>query len=108
MSAEEKMEKALRFLAETDAEFADTRVMVLRTEYLMEVAESLAFKLLEGGIEERKKAAKASPEVQEKFENHLVAVRAFEFLKARRKRAELSFEMHRSLNANRRQGGGNL
>jgi hypothetical protein len=99
------MGRALAFLAETDAEFADTRVMVLRTEYLVEVAEALAFKHLEGGVEERKKAAKTSEEVQKKFEEHLQAVRHFEFLRARRKRAELSFEMYRSLNANRRQGG---
>ena len=108
LSPEERMSRALAFLAETDAEFADVRVQVLRTEYLVDVAESLAFKLLEGGVEERKKAAKANPEVQQKFEEHLQAVRHFEFLRARRKRAELSFEMYRSLNANRRQGGGNL
>lgn len=107
LSPEERMSRALAFLAETDAEFADCRVSVLRTEYLMEVAESLAFKLLEGGVEERKKAAKTMPEVQTKFEEHMVAVRHYEFLRARRKRAELIFEMYRSLNANRRQGGGN-
>jgi hypothetical protein len=102
---EAKMDRALHFLAETDAQFADTRVMMLRTEYLVEVTECMVYKSLEGTVEDRKRGAKSSPEVQAKFEDYLKAVREFEFLRARRKRAELSFESARSINANRRQGG---
>lgn len=101
----DKGERALSFLAETDAEFADRRVMMLRTEYLVEVAECMVYKSLEGSIEDRKRSAKSSPEVQTKFDEYLKAVREFEFLRARRKRAELTFEAWRSINANRRQGG---
>lgn len=108
---ESQMDRALRFLAETDAEFADRRVMMLRTEYLVEVTENLTYKSLrdsDGSVEDCKRAARASKEYQEKFDEYLKSVREFEFLRARRKRAELSFEAARSINANRRQGGGNL
>lgn len=98
-------ERALNFLAQTDAEYADRRVMMLRTEYLLEVAECLVYKGLEGSVEDRKRGAKSSDEVKEKTEEYLKAVREYEFLRARRKRAELTFEAWRSINANRRQGG---
>jgi hypothetical protein len=107
-SPEEKMDRALAFLAQTDAQFADTRVAMLRGEYLAEVAENLYFKLLSGTVEDRKREAKMAPEVQAKMEDYFKCVREFEFLRARRKRAELTFEAARSINANRRQGGGNV
>lgn len=100
-----RMDNALAYLAETDAQFADTRVMMLRTEYLVEVTECLVYKHLDGTIEDKKREAKSHPDVQTKFEDYLKAVREFEFLRATRKRAELAFEAARSINANRRQGG---
>lgn len=105
---EDKGERALDFLAQTDAEYADWRVTMLRTEYLAEVAENLIYKTLRStgdSVEDCKRAARASPEFQEKFDEHLKAVREYEFLRARRRRAELTFEAWRSINANRRQGG---
>jgi len=81
---------------------------MLRCEYLLEVAECLVYKHQEGTVEDRKRIAKSSPEVAKAMEDYLQAVRHYEFLKARRKRAELTFEAARSINANRRQGGGNL
>lgn len=105
MDPTERMDRALNYLAQTDAQFADTRVAMLRTEYLVEVTECLIYKSLDGTIEDKKREAKSHPDVQAKFEEHLKAVREFEFLRATRKRAELAFEAARSINANRRQGG---
>jgi hypothetical protein len=98
-------ERALDFLAQTDAEHADLRVMMLRAEYLVEVTECMVYKGMEGSVEDRKRAAKSSGEVQARMEDYLKVVREYEFLRARRKRAELTFEAWRSINANRRQGG---
>jgi hypothetical protein len=105
---EDRGERALSFLAETDAEYADRRVMMLRTEYLAEVTENLTYKSLrdsDGSVEDCKREARSSEEYKTKFEEYLKAVREYEFLRARRKRAELTFEAWRSINANRRQGG---
>jgi hypothetical protein len=100
----EEMERALRWLSYTDTELADWRVAVLRTEYLADVAESMAFKLLEGGVEERKREAKTVSDVRTAKENYFAAVRGFEKLRAQRKSAELLIETWRSENANRRVG----
>lgn len=99
------MERALRWMATTDTEFADWRVASLRAEYMADVAESLAYKLAEGGsVEDRKKAAKASPEVKKAMDDYFAAVRGYEVLRAQRKTAELLIETWRSVNANRRVG----
>ena len=105
MIDEAKAERALLYLEQTDAQFADAYVMRLRTEYLWECAEALVYQHLEGSVEDRKRGAKRAPETGEAHEKYLACVRDHEFLKAKRKRAELTFEMWRSLNANRRQGG---
>jgi hypothetical protein len=104
-SPEQMMDKAIWLLSQTDAEFADCRVMVLRTEYQWECAESLAYQHLEGSVEDRKRGAKLADSTKDAHEEYLKAVRHFEFLRAQRKRAELLFEQGRSLNANRRQAG---
>jgi hypothetical protein len=105
MIDEARAEKALCYLEQTDAQFADAYVMRLRTEYLCECAEALVYQHLEGSVEDRKRGAKVAEETKKAHEEYLSSVRAHEFLKAKRKRAELTFEMWRSLNANRRQGG---
>jgi hypothetical protein len=79
-------------------------VAVLRAEYLADVAESMAFKLLKGGVEERKREAKTVGDVRTAKENYFAAVRGFEKLRAQRKSAELLIETWRSVNANRRVG----
>jgi len=104
MIKEEEMERALRWMATTDTELADWRVAVLRTEYLAAVAESLSYKLMEGTVEDRKRACKAAPEVQTAMENHFATVRGYEKLRAQRKSAELLIETWRSVNANQRKG----
>lgn len=105
MVTTDEMERALRWMATTDTESADWRVAMLRAEYMADVAESLAYKLAEGtSVEDRKKAAKASPEVKKAMEDYFTAVRGYEVLRAQRKTAELLIETWRSVNANRRVG----
>jgi hypothetical protein len=104
MVTTDEMERALRWMACSDTEFADWRVASLRAEYMADVAEAMVYKLAEGSIEDRKKAAKASPEVKKAMEDYFTAVRGYEVLRAQRKTAELLIETWRSVNANRRVG----
>lgn len=104
MVTEEEMERALRWLARTDSALAEKRVAVLRTEYLATVAESLSYKVLEGTVEDRKRACKITPEVQAAMEKQFAAVLEYEKLRAQRKSAELLIETWRSVNANQRKG----
>lgn len=104
MVSEAEMERALRWMATTDTEFAEWKVQTLRTEYLAEVAEAMVFKLSEGSVEDRKKAAKASAEVKKAMEDYFTAVRGYEVLRAQRQSAAFLIETWRSVNANRRVG----
>lgn len=99
------MERALRWLATTDIRLAELRVEVLRTEYMADVAESLAYSHLEGSVEDRKRGAKASTERGDAMEKFFVATREYEKLRAQRKSAELLINAWQSVNANRRQAG---
>lgn len=98
------MERALRWLATTDVEYAGWVVAVMRTEHLADVAESMVYQQLEGPVEDKKRKAKTSDEVTKAMEDVFKAVRGREVLKAQRKSAELLIETWRSVNANRRQG----
>lgn len=100
-----RLDAAMCYLAETDLEFAHSRGMMLRTEYLAEVAESIVYKSIqEGSVEDKKRAAKVAPETQKAMEEYFGCVVQFETLKARRAREVLVVELWRSTNANRRVG----
>ena len=101
---DKEVERAIRYLEQTDLEVADWKVAVMRAEHLVEVTESTVYRAAEGSIEDRKRYAKASPEVMVKQEELFRAVREHEVIRAKRKRAELMVELWRTLSANRRQG----
>lgn len=105
MITDERMEKALNFLATTDTEYAEWCGAVMRSDFMMEAAEALAFKASEAtSAEARKQDAKLSEAVKKAQEEHIKCVVNRERLRAQRKRAELTIEVWRSMNANRRVG----
>src|SRR5882757_3886166 len=101
---DKEVERAIRYLEQTDAEVADWKVAVMRAEHMVDVTESTVYQAASGSIEDRKRFAKASPEVMIKQEELFRAVRNHEVIRAKRKRAELMVELWRTLSANRRQG----
>ena len=101
---EDRLEKALRYLAETDDAIAEERGEMLRSEHMAEVAEALAYKSLEGSIEDRKRAAKTEKSVLEAWAVHFRAVVAYEKLRARRQREVLITELYRTMESSRRAG----
>ena len=102
--SDKEVERAIRYLEQTDIEVADWKVAVMRAEHMVDVTESTVYQASFGSIEDRKRLAKASPEVMVKQEELFRAVREHEIIRAKRKRAELMVEMWRTLSANRRQG----
>lgn len=104
MTTTEQAERALNFLATTDLEVAEWRVSVLRTEYLADVAEAMAFLYAEGSVESRKQEAKTVQAVKDAKEEYFKSVKNYEALRARRKRAELTIEMWRTSESSRRAG----
>lgn len=101
---DQQVERAILYLQQTDTEVADWKVAVMRAEHMVDVTESTVYRAAEGSIEDRKRSAKGSPEVMVKQEELFRAVREHEIIRARRKRAELTVELWRTLSANRRTG----
>jgi hypothetical protein len=103
---EDRVERALALLAETDLEVAEWKGAVLRTEHMAKVAEAVAYKSFgsEGSVEDRKQQTKLAPEVQKAWEEHFLAVVKHEGLKARREREFIVIDLFRTIEASRRKG----
>lgn len=106
MVTEERLDKAMSFLATTDLECATRKSLVLRTEFMAKHAEALVYKALgnEGSVEDRKQAVRLHESVVKAWDEHFNAVRDFESLRAQRERQILVVELFRTYSANRRQG----
>lgn len=102
--SEQRLDKALAQIAESDTEIAEWKGMVLRTEFTAKAAQALAFKALEGSVEDRKQGALLEEPVKKAWEEHFRAVVEFERLKARREREFTIIEIWRSLESSRRHG----
>lgn len=102
--SDKEVERAIRYLEQTDLEVADWKVAVMRAEHMVDVTESTVYQAATGSVEDRKRFAKASPEVMVKKEELFRTVREHEIIRAKRKRAELMVEMWRTFSANRRVG----
>lgn len=104
MVSEDRLEKALRFLAESDEQFAESKVNMLRLDYAADLARKRVFLGETGNNEERKAKAEASDHVQAVIGTYLDSVGVFEKLRAKRTTEELIVEVFRTLEASRRQG----
>lgn len=104
MIDEERLEKALRYLATTDSECAKLKANQARTEYQAKRTEALILKLGEGAMDLRKAEAKADPRSESAWEEHFKAIEAYESVRAKRETEAIIVETWRSMNANRRQG----
>lgn len=104
MISEERLSKALTYMAQTDEQAAELKGGVARAEYLCKLARARAFILAEGSVDLRKALAEKTETVMEAEETLADAIVAFEKIKAKRATEELIVEVWRSVNANRRQG----
>jgi hypothetical protein len=101
---EARVDQAMATLAETDAEAAEWKVSVLRTEQKVKRVKALVYAALEGSIEDRKQGLELDPRVEQAWEEHFASVKGHELCKNRREREVLVIELWRSVNASRRMG----
>jgi hypothetical protein len=104
MITEDRLQKALTYLAETDEELAQLKANVERAEYLKKRVRSAMFLSASGPVEERKAKAEVSQEVENIEHDYTRALVAYEHIAAKRKTEALIVDVWRSINANRRQG----
>lgn len=104
MISEDRMQKALTYLAETDEECADLRTEMARSELKAKRTRAAVLKLSEGTSVQREALADTSPETEAAWEEHFKAYRAFHAMNNKRATEAVVIDTWRSLNANRRQG----
>ena len=101
---EEDISKALHYLAETDKDYALAISSVKALEYKIKTIKATTFLESTGTIAEKQAKSETSKEYIDFTADYKSVVYDRELVSARRKRAELTIEVWRSLNANRRQG----
>lgn len=101
---EDRVDRAMHTIAETDAEVANSKVAVLRSEMKAKSVEALIYTALAGSIEDRKQAVRLDPRFEAAWEDHFKAVAHYERLKNFREREVLVIELYRSVLSARKQG----
>ena len=105
MPNEERLSAALDYLASTDEEVAQHKAAKTSQEYLMKKAKAIVLLASKQSSNPLKEAEYyASDEYEQSIATHHDTIVELETLLAKRKRAELTIDVWRSLNANRRQG----
>lgn len=100
--SDDRLEKALHFMATTDQEAAELKAEVERAEYRCKLARAREFMSAEGSVEARKASAESSQSVQEVEDTRYAAILAYEKIKAKRATEELIVEVWRTCSANSR------
>ena len=100
----ENVERAVMFLAESDAPYAEAKTAVERAEILRKRTRAREFLDATGTVAERESRAEVAPTVEAADGQYCDAVLEYERLKARRQRAELVVDLYRTLESSRRVG----
>ena len=91
MISEDKVEKALHYLGETEEEYAHARASIKANEHLLKAVEAGEYLSMEKGTQEyRKAAARSSQAFLDAIENLKNAEYDYTILAARRERAKLT------------------
>ena len=104
MISDDRRDKAIRYLAETDSELAELEGETMRREYMLDLVKDRAFLTEDGNNEVRKAKANTAAESSRAHEEWVQAVVAFKRIKAKRETERVVWETWRSENSNRRQG----
>lgn len=103
MISQDRLEKAMTYLATTDEEAAELLANMERAEFKAKAVKDALIKHGEGGLGDRTAAAGCSPEYTEAMDHYFAAVRAYNATKNKRQTEALIVDVWRSQNANRRQ-----
>lgn len=99
---EERVGKAMRYLAETDLTYAEAKGALESAEILRKRVRARVFLTAEGTVADRQARAECDHDAETADAAYVEAIKRFEELRARRQRAELLIDVWRSLEATRR------
>ena len=100
----ERMEKSLKFLAETDEKAAEYKADVERAAYKVKAMKAAVVSREEGAMDLRKAIAENNTQVAEATGEWLAMLQASEGLQNKRKTEVLVIDVFRTLEASRRMG----
>jgi CRISPR/Cas system CSM-associated protein Csm2 small subunit len=101
---DERAEKALRYLAETDEECAALKADSERAEFKAKVTKDGMFRRLDGSVADRQAEAGASTEYVDAMLDYFRCLQAYEATRNKRQTEALVCEIWRSVQANQRRG----
>jgi hypothetical protein len=101
---ENRVEKALIYLADTDKPHADLGGEVKRLEEGIKQAQAHEFLLADGTVAEREAKAKASLKFNQAVLDHIQAYKDFKLIDNQRNHEIRIIDIWRTLSSNRRQG----
>lgn len=106
MISEERLSKALTYLAETDEKAAKAKGYMLGLDRQTKTIEGILFVQMPNDmtVAEKNSRVQASNQLKEHNEKYVNAVVDFETVKNKRETENLVIEVWRSLNASRRKG----
>jgi hypothetical protein len=104
MITEDRLQKALTYLATTDEAVAQARTDMERAEFKAKTIKDAMFKRLDGSVADRQAEAGASPEYSAAMDEYFARLFEFEAIKNKRATEAIVVDTWRSLNAARRQG----
>lgn len=103
MISREQVSEAVRFIGESDNEYAEAKTEVERATWLCKHTRALVYEVVDGkNVEDRKQAVERSEQVRNAEDRRINAVLAFEKIKAVRETKQLIVEVWRSVEATRR------
>ena len=101
---ENRVEKALIYLSDTDRIHADLSGEVKRLEEGIKQAQAHEFLLAEGTVAEREAKAKASARFNQAVLDHIEIFKEFKLVDNERQHEQRIIDIWRTLSSNRRQG----
>jgi hypothetical protein len=104
MITEDRVQKALTYLAETDSHLAELAVDVERQHYKLKEIKASLFTCSDGNIEQRKAYAETAEPTQDAITNYLDSLQLYKSMENKRKTEELIVRLFQTESANRRQG----
>jgi hypothetical protein len=104
MISKERMEQSLRYLAETDEQFADLKTAVERTKMKAKAIWGAIASRASGTVLERESTADNHDSYDTAMAAHFTALKEFEHIKNKRVTETIVIDVWRSLNAARNKG----
>lgn len=104
MINEQRLSKALTYLAETDEPCAELKTDVERYEFMAKASKDVIFLRIEGTIAERTAKAGTSDEYAHAMSAYFDALKKYEAMRNKRQTETIVVEVWRSLNSSRNKG----